>query len=156
MATDPSNIFQSTALKYFHPLIQDYGFWVEEDHTLPQEIRRNLIIFASSKTGIEVVLERGSQVLAQIGQISKPRDEWFVFTDVIGYFSPGTTPYEFSDHPDFRVRIETQIQRLSKLIFEYCEPILQGDFSMRGEIKALEEKRVTTMLEDFKKTKGNK
>ena len=151
MTSSHLDIFQSTVLKYFKPLIQNYGYWVEEDTTLPPEVRENLVILASSKTGIEIVLERGSQILVQIGQISKPRDDWFVFTDVIGYFSPGTVPYEFSDHPDFQIRIKTQIQWLSHLILEYCKPILLGDFSMQERIKALEEKRITTMLEEFNK-----
>jgi hypothetical protein len=151
MTSDPLDIFQAKVLKYFTPLIQNYGYWIEEDLTLPLNVRKNLIILASSKTGIEIVLERGSQILVQIGQITKPRDEWFVFTDVIGYFYPGTVPYEFSDHPDFQERIETQLKRLSHLILEYCTPILRGDFSMQGEIKALEEKRVAAMLVEFKK-----
>jgi hypothetical protein len=136
-------------------LIQNYDYWVEENRKLPSEVRKYLIILASSKTGIEIVLERGSQILVQIGQISKPRDDWFEFTDVISYFSPGTSPYEFSDHPEFQVRVETQIQRLSHLILDYCKPILLGDFSMQGKIKELGDKRVTAMLAEFKKKGSN-
>jgi hypothetical protein len=155
MTSTPADFFQATVLKHFQPLIQNYGYWVEEDRNLPPEVRKYLMILASSKTGIEIVLERGSQILVAIGQISKPRDDWFVFTDVISYFASGTVPYEFPDHPDFQVRVDTQIQRLSHLLLNYCKPILLGDFTMQGKIKALEEKRVAAMFAEFKKEGSN-
>ena len=42
-----------------------------------------------------------------------------------------------------------QVARLSKIMRDYCSPLLGGDFSMLDKIKEIEKKRVANLMDNL-------
>jgi hypothetical protein len=45
--------------------------------------------------------------------------------------------------------IDEQLNRLSLILRQYCDPLLKGDFEMKEEIRKIEKQRTDEMLEKF-------
>lgn len=143
--------------KYFNFLIDDYGFSVFREEYSPKYMGNADIVYKSGSIAILVVVDR-SQVLLNVGKTTQPEKEWFEFTDVIKYFNPTISEvYDFSrgSLPD-QDYVEMQAKREAQLLRQYCEPLLRGDFSMYEQIKEIENKRSSEMLEQFKKLYSNR
>ncbi len=143
-----TNLFSGLVKKHFHYLIEQYKFTVVVDNYSPEVMGNAEIVFASLSTGIEIVKDRG-QVLISIGAIAQPRGEWFEFEDVVRAFA-GDAERAYSFNLDW----ESQIARLAQIMQSYCRPLLAGDFSKEKEIREIENKRVSEMLNRFKKHAG--
>jgi len=146
-----SNLFSELVKQHFAYLKDNYGFSVTHESFYPEAMGNAEVWFKSTLTGIRVVLDRG-QALISIGSLSQPEREWFELYDVVQFFSPGLSVYEFpKDFSDYKVALESQVSRLARIMLQHCEPLLKGDFSMQKEIKEIEKRRVDKMLEGFNK-----
>ena len=135
---------------HFKYLTDDYGFVVAHEIYSPMVMGNASVDFESSKTRIEIVLDR-SQVLIALGPVSWPRHEWFEFSDVVRFFAPAVDPiYVFpEDIPDHAAALEMQVSRLANPMRQHCDPVLRGDFSMCDGIKEVERKREAELHQDL-------
>ena len=148
-------LFIDLVEQYFHYLIDDYGFSVVAERYSPKYMGNAQVVYESSSVGISIVLDRG-EVLINLGPRSRPRHDWFEFTDVVHYFAPNLEPvYVFPQDQfphevmDPRVIQDFQVSRLAQIMHQHCEPILRGDLSMQTRIQELEGNRAAEMLEEF-------
>lgn len=150
------NLFTELVKKHFDFLLKQYGFSIVHEDYYPDIMGNSWIVFTSHGTGISIVLDKG-QVLMNVGPSSLSREKWYEFSDIISFFAPDQKPvYVFPDgFSEYKDALENQVSRLARLMEEYCRPILQGDFSMQNQIKEIENKRVSKMLEHFNKLSKN-
>lgn len=146
------NIFSQLVKQHFGYLTSKYNFKICSDRFFPDVMGNAEVTFKSPKTGFQIVLDR-NQVLAKIGQVNKSERDWFVFSDVISYFSPDVeNAYVFpDDFSNYEQALEIQIERIANMIRDYCEPLLLGDFSMSDAIKEIEKRRVEKFLSNVRK-----
>jgi hypothetical protein len=141
--------------KYFKYLVSDYGFIITQQEFDYSSMGNAFVIFKSPRVGVEVVIDR-NQVLITIGdEKDNPRD-WFEFSSVLNYFSPLVNAYEFPDKTEINTWdgvVETQLDRLSIILLQYCEPILKGDLTMKKDIQRIQEKNKAKLLVGFKTSK---
>lgn len=143
--------------RHFIFLTTDYGFYIDFEIYSPEIMGNVEVIYKSASTIVKVVVDR-SQVLLNIGNIHWLENEWFEFSDVIQYFCPFIEKiYEFSaDFESNENYIESQAKHLALLLLHCCDQILKGDFSMQDEIREIESKRVTSMLDNYRRlNRGN-
>ncbi len=120
-------------LQYFGYLVDEYGFHVEKQEFLPQGMGNAYVLFESTKTGIEVVIDR-NQVLIAMGDRAEPRRNWFEFSDVIKYFAPSEVAYIFYEGKNkltWDEAVKAQLSRTSILLHTYCEPMIMGRLEMK-------------------------
>lgn len=142
------NLFSDLVKKHFHYLLEVYKFTVAKESYSPEIMGNAEIVFTSLSTGIGIVLDR-DQVLINIGAITQPKGEWFEFGDVVRSFAGDVENiYAFDEG---YAALETQIARLAHIMHTYCGPFLAGDFSKQKEIKEIENRRVSEMLNRFNK-----
>lgn len=136
----------------FQFLIDEYGYTITREVYLPEIMGNAELVLMSNTTGIKVVVDR-SQVMVNIGDSSRPEDEWFDLSDVVHFYAPTLIDvYIFPTNPqNHQDKIETQVDWLVRILRQYCEPLLRGDFSNEDQIKEIERKRVDEMLEHLKK-----
>lgn len=136
----------------FDYLINEYGFHITRKEFDAQSFGNTIVVFTSSKYGIEIVIDR-NQVLISIGESSEPRVEWFDFSDVVKYYAPyAEEPYDFPEKTAERTWdavVEIQLRRLSAILHQYCETLLKGEDWIKEEVKKIEEKRAAEMLKKF-------
>jgi hypothetical protein len=142
--------------KSFNFLADEYGYSIDREKYSPEAMGNAYVLYKSQSVGIKVVVDR-SQVLINIGDLSWPEENWFEFGDVVQFFNPEMKEvYDFSRGSlDNQAYIESQAKRLARILRQYCKPMLRGDFSMQDDIKEIEKKRVTAMLEHFQKLSRN-
>jgi hypothetical protein len=135
----------------FQFLIQEYQFYIDRERYSPEVMGNAVVVYKSANTAIQVVVDR-SQALLKVGHSSWPERDWFEFSDVMHYFAPHIKPvYSFqNENPSERPDVEGQLKKLVVMLKQYCAPILNGDFSMYKEIREIETKRVSEMLEYFR------
>lgn len=142
----------SIIIDNFYFLVKEYNFYIVLEQYSPEIMGNAEVIYKSEKVMIRVVVDR-SQVLLNIGEPSWPDRDWLDFSDVLHYFNANIeSVYDFQKNnlnkpPD----IGTQLQKLAILLKQYCEPILKGDFSMSTEIRKIETKRISEMVDSFRK-----
>jgi len=150
-------------LQYFRYLVSDYDFIVVKKEFSPSMMGNAFVVFASSKIGIEVVIDR-DQVLIAMGDQSAPRDKWFDFSYAYQYFSNSTEqgyifPKKTKDNTWDEI-VEIQLRRLADLLRQYCDPLLKGDLSMQGKIEELAQNYSKNLLEHLRqiaiKSQNNK
>jgi hypothetical protein len=137
----------------FRYLIDEYGFKVERKEFDPNTMGNAVVIFKSTKIGIEIVIDR-DQALISIGDQSDPRKLWFEFGDVVQFFAPFIDnvydfPEETPETGNWDEIVEAQLNRLAAILRQYCEPLLTGEPLMKTEIKKVEEKRVAEMFKRY-------
>jgi hypothetical protein len=140
-------------IKYFDYLVKDYNFSILEKEYDLSMMGNAYVIFKSAKTGIEVVIDRGT-VTISIGEVIDPIDKWFELTDILDYFAPleenSYIEIEKQSTIDPDQAIEIKLEKVAILTKEYCKPLLEGNFEAKDKIKAIEKKRVNEMLNKFK------
>ena len=143
--------------QHFQYLVDEYSFSIDHEGYSPEVMGNAEVVLKSASTVVKVVVDR-SQVLLNIGELSWPEKDWFEFSDVVQFFNPNLKEvYDFSvGSLDNQAYIESQTKRLALLLRQFCEPLLIGDFSMQDEIREIEKKRVTAMLEHFEKLSQNR
>jgi hypothetical protein len=141
-------------IHYFSYLVSDYGFRVEQREFDLATMGNAFVIFKSSRIGIEIVIDR-NQVLLTLGDQMDSRKDWFEFSNVLRYFAPLLeNAYIFTEKTDnisWDEAVEIQLNRLASILRQYCEPLLNGDFSMRAGIEKIQKNRKTELLEEFNK-----
>jgi hypothetical protein len=139
-------------LQCFGFLISDYGFQVDQKEFDASAMGNAYMVFISSKIGIEIVIDR-NQVLIALGDRSKPRNKWFDFSHVLGYFSNSSeAAYLFPEKSPENTWDEIvliQLNRLAHLLQHYCDRLLKGDLSMEGEIRVIEQNYVQKLLKQI-------
>jgi hypothetical protein len=139
-------------VKKFEYLIVEYGFEVKEKNFDPEAMGNAYVIFMSLKNGIEIVVDR-NDVLIAIGDSAEPRQDWFEFSDVVGYYAPSMeSVYHFPEKTEDQTWdefVEVQLDRLSGTLRQICEPLLRGESLKKKEIKKIEEQRVSDMFGKF-------
>ncbi len=142
--------------KYFNFLTDEYNYSIDHEKYSPEAMGNAYVLYKSQLIGIKVVVDR-SQVLINIGKLSWQEKEWFELGDVVRFFNPEMKEvYDFSRGSlDNQAYIESQAKRLALILRQYCEPVLRGDFSMQDQIREIEKKRVTELLEHFQKLSQN-
>ncbi|MBI4761326.1 MAG: hypothetical protein ACOYYF_03545 [Chloroflexota bacterium] len=134
----------------FSYLIDEYGFKIERKEFDSSMMGNAIVIFKSTKIGIEIVIDR-DQALLSIGDQSDPRKYWFEFGDVVQFLAPFIdNVYDFPEEKPETTTwddvVESQLNRLAAILRQYCEPLLAGEPLMKTEIKKVEEKRVAEMF----------
>jgi hypothetical protein len=139
-------------VKYFDFLINEYHFRMERKEFDPQMMGNAVVVFKSSKFGLEIVIDR-NQVLISIGEQLDARREWFEFSDVVKYYSPeAEDAYVLPDKTPENTWddvVENQLRRLSVMLRQYCQPLLKGELWMKEELKKIEKKRAAEMYKKF-------
>jgi hypothetical protein len=143
-------------------LTTEFDFWVVDKVFDPQTMGNAFVRYKSSRVGIEIVIDR-DQLLIVLGDQMEPREKWFGYSYVLEYFAPAEIAYldvgqlfnekranHTSNADTWKEVIEYQLQRVSSMLRQYCEPILRGNFDMKKEIKEIEQKNVTEMLNRWK------
>ena len=145
-------------VQHFGYLINDYGFRIERKEFDPQTMGNAVVVFKSSKFGIEIVIDR-NQVLISIGEQLDPRMQWFEFSDVVKYYAPDAEAvYVFPDKTaenTWDEVVEIQLRRLATILRQYCELLLKGESWMKEEIKKIEKKRASEILKKFGQGSAN-
>ncbi len=135
---------------HFNRLSDQFGLTILRESYSPEIMGNAEVVFVSDKVGIQVVVDR-NQVLIRIGKRSWPENEWFAFTDVLHYFAPDEEAYIFLDKvKNEPLGIEAQVIHILRVLDQYCRPLLEGDFTHSDQIRELEDKRVSEMLEMFR------
>lgn len=143
--------------RHFQYLVDEYGFSIANEGYSPEVMGNAQVVLKSVSTVVKVIIDR-SQVFLNIGELSWPEKDWFELSDVVQFFNPDLKEiYDFSGGlQNNQAYLDSQIKRLALILRQYCEPLLRGNFSMEDEIRNIENKRVTEMLEHFQKlSKGS-
>jgi len=150
------SLLSNLVRQHFRYLTDEYGFSITHDEYFPESMGNADILFVSPQTGVRIVLDRG-QVVINIGSVLQPQKDWFEFSDVVHFFTPETEPvYIFpQDNSNYHAAIESQVIRLARLMRQYCEPLLKGDFSMQSGISEIERQRVAKLLDDLNRLTEN-
>ena len=139
-------------LRYFGYLVNDFGFELERKQFDPGAMGNAVLVFKSRTVSIEIVVDR-NDVLISIGDPLDRRWDWFEFTDVMKYYAPEIpTAYVFPQKTSDNTwdeMVEIQVDRLSKMLRQYCEPLLKGEPLMKRELKQIENERVTKRYGKF-------
>lgn len=145
-----TNIFLALVKQYFNFLFDEYGFRIVQENYYPELMGDANVTLETSNTGFLIMAER-TYVSIEIGPKSLPKNSWFEFSDIAGYFASHIVPvYSFpKDQIGYKNILEIQIIRLSEIVQKYCSPILMGDFSMSEDIKKIEKERVKKLQESF-------
>jgi hypothetical protein len=133
---------------YFRYLVDEYGYHVEDKRFDPQVMGNAYVVFKSPRIGIQIVIDR-NQVLLSLGDQTQPMTKWYEFLDVLTYFAPGETAYDFGKKTDENTWddvVQAQLVRLASILRSYCDPILRGNLEMSADIEKLQASRGAKML----------
>ncbi len=141
---------------HLQSLIKEYGYSIVRERYSPEIMGNAELVLMSNITGIKFVVDR-SQVLVNLGKVAWPEDEWFELSDVVHFYAPDIEVYIFPKGlQDHNEKLELQVNRLVRILRQYCEPVLRGDYSHEDQIKEVERKRVEDMLDYYKKLSEDK
>jgi hypothetical protein len=146
-------VFTDQVKKYFHYLIEDYGFSVVEERDRYDAAGDSFIQFRSSAISITVALDRG-QVLIDMEPYPGVPGYQFGLVSVIEFLAPDLDEpvYIFPEKPDnYYDRIDWQVMRLAGLLRQYCTPVLKSEFSKWKEMAEIRRK---TVWDDYKRLTG--
>jgi hypothetical protein len=100
-----------------------------------------------------------TEVLLKIGQRRAPLEKRFDFLDVMKCFAPEVEDAYLRSGITLTLKdslvIETRIRNIGTLLRKYCQPLLAGDFSMKANIKEVEEKRARRIWGDVQPVSQN-
>lgn len=138
--------FVELTKKYFSFLISDYGFTIsEQTDNVDNPLWYGRVVFQAShketldrkKTLVRVTLDRG-YVLLDIGYLNMKSKEWLDLADIVRLNNPSIEVYtkpDFAQDPHYRIGGE--LQRISDLTNQYCQPFLKGDFSLESKVEEI-------------------
>ncbi|MGA7193220.1 MAG: hypothetical protein WBW94_06280 [Anaerolineales bacterium] len=143
---------------YFNYLITDFGFHVQKRLFDYSVMGNAFVVFESSSVGIEIVIDRDA-VSISIGDRSDEKQEWVEFAFVLKHYASTlervyVIPEKTSDNTWEDV-IKYQLDRLAKILREYCEPLLKGDLSAMESIKKTQREEVAKMKAQWSKAAGH-
>ena len=134
--------FPTAITKYFGFLL-DSGFSIYDKAEYDSGAFGNgYYRFSSGTVGIEIALDRG-QVLVAIGKISQDRKDWLEWSHVLKAYASGVEAY------DFDVDVETQVKRISELLQQFCEELLDGNFSDERLLREIEDAYGKNFLKQY-------
>jgi hypothetical protein len=158
--------FNDVVKKHFKYLIDDYGFCIkEETPATDNPLWQGIVVYANEsepdlpfkkKPFVRLVLDRG-YVMLDIKSGEMTEREWFYISEVMKLIAPEVQVREkvdFSKDP-YEI-VETQIQNLSKLLVQYCDSLLKGDFSIGDQIQAKRMQEREDRIVKWKKQKEEK
>jgi hypothetical protein len=158
--------FNDVVKKHFKYLIDDYGFCIKEE-TLATDnpLWQGIVVYANEsesdlpfkkKPFVRLVLDRG-YVMLDIKSEEMTEREWFDISEVMKLIAPEVQVHEKVDYSkDPYEIVETQIQNLSKLLVQYCDSLLKGDFSIGDQIQAKRMQEREDRIVKWKKQKEEK
>jgi hypothetical protein len=120
-------------IQYFSYLVNEYGFHVQEKEFSPEVMGNAYVLFISSKTGIEVVIDR-NQVFISMGDQSEAKEKWLDIRDVLKKLAPSEVAfvlYEKTDEMTWDEAVKAQLSRTSILLHRCCVPLLIGELGMK-------------------------
>jgi hypothetical protein len=123
----------------FGYLIKEYGFSVALDVYDVNAFGNSLVKFRSETVELEVVLDRG-QVFINMEPNPNLADSRFSLPFVVDFLAPDAKepvyifPKEWDDYSEM---IKWQTNRLARVLQQYCEPVLTGQFSQWQAIDEL-------------------
>lgn len=133
----------STAVENdFSFLVGEYGFSLSEELYSPEFMGNSVITYLSDTMGIMIVLDR-SQVSLRIGESDRPSTEWIDLLFIARFYTVNEKldVYQYPKENPYNIApIEEQVKRLARVVKQYCDPVLKGDFSKKEEIIALQKR----------------
>lgn len=135
-------VFAEQIKKHFHYLIDDYGFSVIDERYDHEAFGNSLVQFRSSTTDVVVVLDKG-QVLIDISPYPEIPNYRFGLATVVEFLSPDADEpaYIFPEKWDnYYGMIDWQVTRLTRVLRQYCAPVLRGEFSKWKEMDEIRRK----------------
>ena len=134
----------------FMPLMHEYKFSLIKDTYSPEYMGNSEVVFFSNKTGIRIVVDR-SQVILTISSSLQNEEKWFEFEDLIHYFAPRMKGVYLFQRSEKKLNdVSSQARWILKIMRNYCEPLLNGDFIDYDRVKEIERKRVNELIETYK------
>jgi hypothetical protein len=145
--------------QYFQFLINEFGFSIIKESYNPEiKIGNGSVMYQSKFVTLEVVVDK-TEVLLKIGQRRAPLEKRFDFLDVMKCFAPEVEDAYLRSGITLTLKdslvIETRIRNIGTLLRKYCQPLLAGDFSMKANIKEVEEKRARRIWGDVQPVSQN-
>ena len=143
---------------HFSYLISDYGFHIEKREFDYSAMGNAIVEFRSSSIGIEIVVDRNA-VSISVGDQLDEKQEWVELTFALKYYAPALKnayvfPEKTSDNTWEDV-VKNQLDRLARILRDYCEPLLKGDLSTMERIKTIEKDEVAKMKAEWSKVAGS-
>ncbi len=136
-------------IQYFRYLISDFGFHVAKREFNPTKTGTAFVVFRSSGVGIEIATDR-NEVSIRIGDGMDPTKSWFEFGTALKYYAPSIeNAYEYPEYKPgdtWEDIVLPQLNRLAKMLREYCEPLLKGDLSGKEAIMKIAKEGEAKMI----------
>lgn len=147
------NKYTELVRRYFNFLLDEYGFKQEDQQYNAEAFGNAYIDFRSKGLVLRVSLDRGI-LIVNIRPVSRSTDTWFSLESLVKFLDPNANEPEFIfpekwDHYDDMV--ENQIQRMSRILSQYCDPILSGEFSQWKKVDKMVRKQARR---DYRKITG--
>lgn len=142
---------------YFNYLITDFGFHVQKRLFDYSAMGNAIVEFRSSSIGIEIVTDRNAVSISVGDQLDEKR-EWVEFAFVLKHYAPALEHVyvypEYTPGNTWDDIVLPQLDRLAKILRDYCEPLLKGDLSAMEKIKKIEREEVAKMEAEWSNAAG--
>lgn len=139
--------------RHFRYLIDDYSFSVVDEEYDPEAFGNSLVRFRSSTADVVLVLDRG-QVLIDINPYPMMQDCQFGLPSVVKFLAPEVSEpaYIFPETwENYNDMIDSQLERLARVLRQYCSSVLRGEFS---DWEALSDSRKKEAEEGYRRFTG--
>lgn len=127
------DIFFERVKEEFHYLVSDYGFTITEEIYDAQAFGNSFVGFVSTMNGmgIGIALDRG-QVTVDI-RPSPGSKKIFGLVTMVRFLAPDFSEEVYASPPKafdtYHDRVDWQVKRIARILRQYCEPILKGEFT---------------------------
>ena len=138
------NEFAEVIRAQFSGLLVHRGFVIAEELYHPEHMGWASTCLESPHTGILAVCERGV-VSFSVGPMAAPQREWYALPIILAALHPETPVPPVPSAPtgwDYRAILEAQVRHWGRLLDQYGEPLLAGDWSKKRQIAATQRKIV--------------
>ncbi|MCH7589365.1 MAG: hypothetical protein IIC78_15215 [Chloroflexi bacterium] len=142
--------FQEMVERNFSYLTNEFGFSMVRKHS-SESFGNALLEYQTEKTFLRIALDR-SQVLIDVKPLSSTDDSWFGLPSLVEFLAPDfdETAYIFPEKwDDYDDMIEWQIERVARILRQYCEPILSGKFSKWKKVDKMRLKKIRREYKDI-------
>jgi len=140
------SMFNEQVKKQFWYLIEDYGFSVVDERYNPEAFGNSLVDFQSNSIVMRVLLDRG-EVTVDFRPRTGPSNSWYDLGSVVEFLAPEADepiyifPETWGNYQDM---INWQVDRLAKVVQQYCARVLRGEFSGWEEIAETRNRKATS------------
>lgn len=138
--------------RHFNYLTEKYGFSQEDQQYNAEAFGNAHIQLRSINLDLRISLDRGI-VLVNFKPLSKFPD-WFDLQSTVEFLNSNIDEpvYIFpEDWSNYDNMVDKQMQRVSRVVKQYCEPVLSGQFSKWKKVEKLRMKKVKR---DYKNITG--